>query len=578
MSEPTIQCPKCQTEIRVSESLAAPLVAGARRELEQRFAAKEQAFAAEALALRGREEALAKERESFDRRAAETLKQERSKIAAEEAKKARLALQGDLEQKQKDVAELQELLKLRNEKLAEAQKAQAELLKKERALADERRELELSVEKRVREGLGAAQERARKDAEERLKPEMLGLQAEIEKARKRESELSKREAEIRTAATGLAKERETLERQAMEKAEEERVRIALEERKKVKLALGADLDQKAREIAELHDVVKERDLKLAQAQSAQAELARRERELADAKRELELTVEKRVLDESAAVREQAGREADERAKLKLQERELLIGGLQKQIEELKRKAEQGSQQLQGEVQELELEASLRAKFPRDTIEPVPKGELGGDVFQRVLGPLNQACGTILWETKRTKGWSENWLPKLRDDQRKAKAEIAAIVSHTLPKGVETFELVDQVWVIHPRAALAVAAVLRQTLVEVSMARQASHGQETKKEMLYEYMTGIRFRQRIQAVIEAFSSMKDDLEKEKRAILKQWAKRDEQLMRAIEAAVGMRGDLEGIAGKTLLEVEGLELPALDGPAGETAKAATLKSVG
>ena len=153
--------------------------------------------------------------------------------------------------------------------------------------------------------------------------------------------------------------------------------------------------------------------------------------------------------------------------------------MQRQIEELRRKAEQGSQQLQGEAQELELEASLRARFPRDLIEPVPKGEFGGDVLQRVIGPLDQPCGTILWESKRTKNWSDGWLAKLRDDQRKAKADIALIVSSALPKGVHTFDQIDGVWVTDARCAVPVAIALRQSLIELAAARQAREGQQTQ---------------------------------------------------------------------------------------------------
>jgi hypothetical protein len=238
--------------------------------------------------------------------------------------------------------------------------------------------------------------------------------------------------------------------------------------------------------------------------------------------------------------------------------------MQKQIEELRRKSEQGSQQLQGEVQELELEALLRSKFPHDTIEPVPKGEHGGDVLHRVVGPLGQTCGTILWESKRTKSWSDGWLAKLRDDQRAAKAEIAIIISQVLPKGVEAFDLIEGVWVTHPRTAIPVAMALRQTLLEVGLVRQASEGQQTKMEMVYQYLTGPRFRQRLEAIAEGFSSMREDLEREKRAIQKQWAKRDEQIERVVQAAVGMYGDLQGIAGKTLQEIEALEFPALTAP--------------
>jgi hypothetical protein len=212
---------------------------------------------------------------------------------------------------------------------------------------------------------------------------------------------------------------------------------------------------------------------------------------------------------------------------------------------------------------MELEALLAAKFPRDTIEPVPKGEFGGDVLQRVIGPLNQVCGTILWECKRTKNWSDGWLPKLREDQRAAKAEIAVIISQALPKEVESFDLVDGVWVADPKVALPMAMSLRQTLIEVASVRQASEGQQTKMEMVYGYLTGPRFRQRVQAIVEAFSSMKEDLDREKKVITRQWAKREEQIDRVMQATVGMYGDLQGIAGRTLQEIEGLEFqPMLD----------------
>ena len=246
------------------------------------------------------------------------------------------------------------------------------------------------------------------------------------------------------------------------------------------------------------------------------------------------------------------------------EKEQTITAMQKQIEELKRKAEQGSQQLQGEVQELQLEALLSAKFSLDKINPVPKGEFGGDVLQHVVGPFGQVCGTILWESKRTKNWSDGWLVKLREDQRQAKAELAVIVSQTLPKEVETFDLVEGVWVTHPKAALPVAVVLRQSLIEVAAAKKSTEGQQTKMEMVYDYLMGPRFRQRVLAIMEAFSTMQEDLDKERKVITKQWAKREEQINRVMQATVGMYGDLQGIAGKTLQEIEGLELKALDAP--------------
>jgi hypothetical protein len=341
----------------------------------------------------------------------------------------------------------------------------------------------------------------------------------------------------------------------------DRTRIAAEESKKAKLAAATDLEQKARELADLQEVHKIQNEKLAEAQKAQAALIVKQRELDDAKRELDLTVQQQVQKGLAEVREKAEKDAAEAQRLKMAEAEQTMAAMQKQIEELKRRAEQGSQQLQGEVQELALEAALRVRFPFDQIEPVPKGEYGGDAMQRVMGPAGVPAGSILWESKRTKAWSDGWLSKLRDDQRAAKAEIAVLVSQALPKGVETFELIDGIWVTHPRAALPVAMVLRQSLAELALARQANHGQQTKTEMVYQYLTGPRFKQRVEAIVEAFTTMQEDLDRERKAIMKQWAKREEQIERVMGATVGMYGDLQGIAGKSLQEIEGLDVAAL-----------------
>lgn len=382
----------------------------------------------------------------------------------------------------------------------------------------------------------------------------------------KDEEVAKREQGIREKEKQVAEAKRTLDEQIADQVaaqlKTERARVMAEEAKKAKLANAAELDAKVRELTELQEVLKARDEKLAEAQNAQAELIKKQRELDDAKRELELTVEKRVQDGLTEVRASAKREAEEGLKLKVMEKDQTIVSMQQKIEELKQKAEQGSQQLQGEVQELELEKLLRAKFPFDSIEPVAKGEFGGDVLQRVVSQTGQQSGSILWESKRTKNWSDGWLTKLREDQRTAKAEISVLVSQVLPKGVEAFDVIDGVWVTSPRAALPVATVLRHTLLQVSMARQVSEGQQTKTEMVYQYLTGPGFRQRVEAIVEAFSSMQTDLDKERKAIMKQWAKREEQIERVMGATVGMYGDLQGIAGKSLQEIEGLELQALE----------------
>lgn len=382
------------------------------------------------------------------------------------------------------------------------------------------------------------------------------------KLSQKDKEIEVREEALREKEKKVADAKRKLDQQVAaqvaEQLKTECARIVAEEAKKAKLATASEIEAKNREVDGLKEVIATNNQKLAEAQKAQAELLKKQRELDDAKRELDLTVEKRVQENLTEVRTQAKREAEEAERLKLAEKEQKIASMARTIEELQRKAEQGSQQLQGEVQELQLESLLRAKFPYDTIEPVPKGEFGADTIQRVVSPAGVMAGAILWEAKRTKNWSNGWLAKLREDQRTAKAELSILISQTLPEGVETFDVIEGVWVAHPRVIVPVATVLRNTLLEVSTARLINEGQQTKAEMVYQYLTGPRFRQRVEAIVEAFSGMQEDLDKERKAIMKQWAKRSEQIERVMSATVGMYGDLQGIAGKSLQEIDGLEL--------------------
>ncbi|MDP2818133.1 MAG: DUF2130 domain-containing protein [Polaromonas sp.] len=391
------------------------------------------------------------------------------------------------------------------------------------------------------------------------------LQFEKQLAQK-DSDIAQRETAMREKEKALTDAKRDLDEQVADQVasqlKTERARVVAEEAKKAKAASANELDAKARELAELQDVLKARDAKLLEAQKAQAELIKKQRELDDARRELDLTIEKRVQDGLSEVRTLAKREAEDGMKLRVAEKDQTIASMQQKIEELKQKAEQGSQQLQGEVQELELENLLRAKFPFDLIEPVPKGEFGGDALHRVNSQGGTHCGSILWESKRTRNWSDGWLAKLREDQRSAKAEVCVLVSQVLPKGVENFDLVDGVWITSPRVAIPVAIMLRQGLLQISQTRALSEGVQTKTEMVYQYLTGPRFRQRVEAIVEAFSSMQDDLDKERKVIMKQWAKRQGQIDSVMNSTVGMYGDLQGIAGQSLQEIEGLELSALE----------------
>ena len=570
LPEPTIRCPKCHAEIKLTESLAAPLLEATRKDFAAQLARKDAEAADRDQALTTREAAILHDRQCLDQQIAQKLDQERPKIVLEESQKARLALDADLRQQQQALADLQAVLKQRDAKLADAQNAQVDLLRQKRELQDAQRELELSVETKVNESLTKVRDAARKEATDAFAGKQAETAATIASLQQQIGDLPRKEQAIKDQQAALTKDKETLEQRFSDRLAEERLQIAAAESKKAALASAADLQSSQNTLAELQEVLKQREQKLAEAQNAQADLIRKQRELDDAKREMELTIEKRISESLDATRQQGKMEAEAQLTLKVMEKDQIIQSMQKKLEEMQRKAEQGSQQLQGEVLELQIESMLSGKFPHDHIDPVPKGEHGGDILQRVLLSTGAACGTILWELKRTKNWSDGWLAKLRDDQRSAKAEIAVIVSAVLPKGVETFDQVDGIWVIHPKVLLPIAASLRQMLIEVHGARQASEGQQTKMEMVYQYLTGPKFRLRVQAIVEAFTDMADDLQKEKKAIMKQWAKREEQITRVLDATTGMYGELQGIAGSSLKEIDGLSLKALgtsNAPSGE-----------
>lgn len=358
----------------------------------------------------------------------------------------------------------------------------------------------------------------------------------IEETRKRfseqlaakDAEVSKKEAALRVQQGAVARALESIEDQITARLEAERSQIAAAETKRARAAAATELETKSKELAEVHQILCENNQKLAAAQQAQADLIRKERELDAAKRELDLTVEQRVQASLAEVQTKAKQEAEDMLKAQLSQKDLQMAAMNRTIEELRRKMEQGSQQIQGEALEVELEELLRSKFPLDLIEAVGKGEFGGDVVQRVNGSLGRAAGVILWEFKRTKSWSDGWLVKLREDQRAAKADMALIISQALPKNIETFDLVDGVWVAHPRCAMPVAVVLRHSLIELASSRSAQEGQQTKMELVYQYLTGPRFRQRLEGIIEKFDELKDDLDKERKFMSRVWAKREGQI--------------------------------------------------
>ncbi len=280
-------------------------------------------------------------------------------------------------------------------------------------------------------------------------------------------------------------------------------------------------------------------------------LRKKERELVERAQNMELELTRKLAEERGEIELAVRKRADEEHGLKLAEKDKQLADTLKQLEETKRKLEQGSQQAQGEVLELELEDQLRTHFPEDEIQPVAKGVRGGDVIQRVTTP-NGPC-VILWEFKNTKNWTEGWISKLKQDQREGKADMAVLVTRALPKEIERFGLREGVWVTDFVSAIGLACVLRESLVQISYARTAAEGMSYKMELIYKYLAGPEFKQRVEAIVEKLSEMQKDLNDEMRRISKLWEKRQAQIYVMQQSTIAIHGKLHAIIGNALSDI-------------------------
>jgi hypothetical protein len=374
------------------------------------------------------------------------------------------------------------------------------------------------------------------------------LMQELEDSIKQQYE--KESEKVRTEADKKMKEREA---ELLANFSNEKKKI--EEESKRKAAESLNL-----QISDLNEQLKEKEDSLKEAQKQELELRKRQRVLEEREKQMELEMERKMDKERNELIEKISDQFEEKHRLKDAEKDKQLADMTRQIEDLRRKAEQGSQKLRGEILELDFETRLKNEFQFDEIEAIASGVKGADVLQTVKTQSGQVCGKILWEAKRTQNWSDRWIDKLKTDQRNAKAEIAVIVSEVLPKDISQFRQIKGIWVSDISSAINLALALRVILIQTERERQIQSGRKDKKELVYEYLTGTEFRNRVEAIIEAFRAMKNDLDSERVAMEKIWSKREKQIGRVLLNIGGMHGDLEGIAGKSLPAVKALELPA------------------
>jgi hypothetical protein len=378
------------------------------------------------------------------------------------------------------------------------------------------------------------------------------LEAELSQGvKKREADLKKKIDALKAQEAKLAKSREAIDEEIEAKLKE---RLSEAEKKAAKKLEGRFADQ----LKELQGALEEKDAAIKTFREQELDLRKKQRKLEEDKASLELDVARKLDEEREKIRAETSKKIAEENRLKDMEKDKVINDLKTSLEDMKRKAEQGSMETQGEVLEQDFEAQLKSFFVHDDIQPVPKGIKGADLVQTVRTPIGAECGILLWEAKNTKAWSNNWIPKLKDDMIETRASIAILVSVVLPNGIKRFGQVDGVWVSDPLCAIPLAAALREHLEAISRERTASTGKSEKMEALYQYLAGVEFKQKIEGIIEAFTSMQEQLLKERRAMEKHWKQREKQIERVVKNTAGLYGDMQGIIGGQIPAIPALEL--------------------
>jgi len=292
------------------------------------------------------------------------------------------------------------------------------------------------------------------------------------------------------------------------------------------------------------------------------------RETKKQKDEVGLEMQKTLALEEDKIRIDAQKKAEEQQHSKIAEKDKQLMSVMKELEDARRKLQQGSQQMQGEAFELEFENMLRLQYGNDVIIPVGKGVKGGDIIQEVWDKRGNLAGKILWELKNTKTWSEGWVDKLKTDQRAINAEEAVLITDVLPNDMKVAGFRNGIWVTKQEFVLSLADTLRAKLIQLYYVRQSVEGKDEKMNILFSYLSGTEFKHRIEAIIESFSSMQTEIEKEKRYFSNKWARDEKNIRQVIDNTFGMHGDLKGIIGGVLPQIKGLDNLELDSGANDT----------
>ncbi|HEY6956126.1 MAG TPA: DUF2130 domain-containing protein [Flavisolibacter sp.] len=346
-----------------------------------------------------------------------------------------------------------------------------------------------------------------------------------------------------------------------QKLQQEKLKLETELQQQLRKSIASDYENQLRL---LKQSAEESEEKLRTARLKELEFLKKEQEIKNKEQELEIVLQKRLMEERNSLMQQIRKEEESRTSLKETEYQLKVRELEKQLEdqrklaeEMKRKAEQGSMQLQGEVQELLLEEILRDHFPYDSVGEVGKGVEGADCIQIVRNNFGSDCGKIIFESKRTKSFNSGWIEKLKTDMRNKQADVAILVTQAYPKDMTCFGEKDGVWICSFAEVIALTTALRHTIIRIADTKKAEENKGEKMQMLYGYLTGNEFRQQIETIVEGFLSMKNSITKERIQMEKLWKEREKQLEKVLLSTSGLYGSIKGIAGASIGSIPLLE---------------------
>lgn len=384
--------------------------------------------------------------------------------------------------------------------------------------------------------------------------ESMKIELEGELAKK-EADFVKQQAALKQQQRELTQQKESIEDQVAERLKAERKTIA--EQEKAKILAEQSGQQKA-----LQEELSEKNQKLKEFQQQEIELRKQQRKLQEEREAFELEAARKLDEQRKHIAEEAGKKAVEEQQLKMRKKDDQLAAMKKQIDNLKRKAEVGSQEAQGEALEGQLQEVLEQAFPYDQFEEIKKGARGADILQTVRNPSGTECGKILWESKNTKDFQRGWIEKLKRDQLESGADVAVIMSMVLPKEIERFGVYEDIWLTDYKSAIGLCVSLRQGLIKAQRERIVTAGRESVKDVIYNYITSNEFAMHVRAVVNSYESMKADMDTEKRAMLRIWNKREKQIAAVLDNVTQMYGSIEGLVGqKALPTIESMSLEAI-----------------